>query len=209
MGLDMYLSARRTFEVGSDDAASILAAAGITATQLKTMSEQDPCEHETYIYLSRWDHSPPEERRIAEAVTGAAGLTSLTTDESNGGELGYANEKIYVSVSSIYWRKANQVHSWFVQNCQQGIDECQLTPIHIEQLAALRSACEKALDAYRSGDLAGATTIMEPQSGFFFGSTDVDEWWAKDLMHTVSEIERVVKAAIEIGGVEFTYQSSW
>ena len=23
----------------------------------------------------------------------------------------------------IYWRKANAIHNWFVENCQEGVDE--------------------------------------------------------------------------------------
>ena len=29
------------------------------------------------------------------------------------------------SEASIYWRKANAIHGWFVKNAQQGIDDCR------------------------------------------------------------------------------------
>jgi hypothetical protein len=114
------------------------------------------------------------------------------------------------SFPAIYWRKANAVHGWFVDNCQDGVDECQETPVHPEQLAALHSTCQRALAAYAAGDLDVAAEILSPRAGFFFGSTDVDEFWAQDVEHTVREIERVITAAARIDGVvEFSYRSSW
>ena len=28
-----------------------------------------------------------------------------------------------------YWRKFNALHNWFVQNCQDGVDECQYAEV--------------------------------------------------------------------------------
>ena len=31
---------------------------------------------------------------------------------------------VNVDVTCAYWRKANQIHAWFVDNVQQGNDDC-------------------------------------------------------------------------------------
>lgn len=209
MGLDMYLSARRTFHPTSAEADANLSLAGVKAPALASMSAKDPMQYETSVYLPMWNHCRDETTAKARAVIDMAGLTSFVTEDSPSGDLGYIDGRLYVSAHCLYWRKVNAVHSWFVENCQDGIDECQETEIHVEQLAALRSACLKAVAAYEAGDLDVAEDAMTPRGGFFFGSTNVDEYWASSLARTATGIERVVNLAIETGGVDFTYQSSW
>lgn len=47
---------------------------------------------------------------------------------------------------------------------------------------------------------------LPPQEGFFFGSTDVDEYYFEDLRNTV----RQLKAALTLpDDFEFYYRSSW
>lgn len=212
MGLDMYLSAQREFPADSPQADQILTAAGVTLDDLKKMSENDPREDETYVYLSRWDFlrdKESDEYDRATRVHEAAGTLPFATPDSGGGGLAYRDDKIAVWISAVYWRKANAIHAWFVDFCQGGIDECQRTDVNAEALAYLRSHCQNALEAYNAGDLAKAREILEPRSGFFFGSTDLDEWWAKDIEHTIAELDRVLTLAAQTGGVGFVYQSSW
>lgn len=42
-----------------------------------------------------------------------------------------------------YWRKANMIHKWFVDNVQGGVDECQVTQVSKEQLLSLIHLCEE------------------------------------------------------------------
>lgn len=212
MGLDQYLSVRRRFDPDSPEARLVLGSSGTTLEHLVTLARNDDDAYERKMYLSRWDfdrESRADEYARAVAVSEAAGLLSFATPESCGGYLGFSDGVVEVDLTCIYWRKANAVHAWFVEHCQDGVDECQKTPVHIEQLAHLRSLCIDAVRSYHDGDLAGAEKLMMPTSGFFFGSTDVDEWWARDLEHTVKEIERVVKLALSTSGCEFAYQASW
>jgi hypothetical protein len=44
-----------------------------------------------------------------------------------------------------YWRKANAIHGWFVNNLADGVDECQQIPVSVTDLLLLKSACEKVL----------------------------------------------------------------
>jgi hypothetical protein len=159
-------------------------------------------------YLSRWSHSPDEEKAMCEAVIDLAGLRPLVGDESNHAEI--SKDRSTVKLCAAYWRKANAIHAWFVDHCQEGVDECQEAEVHPEQLAQLSAQCKDALAAYHAGDLTKAAEIMEPRQGFFFGGYEIDEWWAQDLSTTIDEIDRIVRATVAMrGGVEFLYQSSW
>ena len=98
-----------------------------------------------------------------------------------------------------YWRKANQIHSWFVDNVQDGVDECQESPVTRAQLETLRQLCMEALDTKNS-------TLLAPSFGFFFGSTEIDEYYWQDLRSTIDQLDKVL-ALPEY--VELVYQSSW
>ena len=39
-----------------------------------------------------------------------------------------------IEVEVGYWRKANAIHNWFVQKCQEGVDECQKTWVSADNL---------------------------------------------------------------------------
>lgn len=114
-----------------------------------------------------------------------------------------------IKVNVAYWRKANAIHHWFVQQCQEGRDECQETEVSREDLTRLRDASKTALDAFNSDDLEAAGELMPPTSGFFFGSTALDEWYASDLKNTVEQLDRVLSSETLKGHDWFIYQSSW
>lgn len=45
-----------------------------------------------------------------------------------------------------YWRKANQIHNWFVHNVQGGEDNCKFYEVSQSKLIELRDTCQKILD---------------------------------------------------------------
>lgn len=104
---------------------------------------------------------------------------------------------------AIYWSKANQIHSWFVKNVQDGQDDCGDYYVSREQLAKLRDTCKEVL-----ADHSKAKELLPPQAGFFFGNTEYDEWYFKDLEYTVVEIDRVLEEFDEKDW-DFRYSSSW
>lgn len=208
MGLDMYLRAEKRFGPNDPTTDQILSAAGTTLADLQARSVADPYEMEQSLYIAGYDFRA-EEKVVYDEITMIVRGGDLITSESPSIFLGYDDGNLVVQLTCAYWRKANSVHSWFVENCQGGIDECQETPIHVEQLAHLRSTCVEALDAYEDGEIARAEQIMTPESGFFFGGTEVDEWWARDMQETIDQIDRCINAAIKVGGISFVYQSSW
>lgn len=106
-----------------------------------------------------------------------------------------------VTIEAGYWRKANAIHKWFVDNVQGGEDECRPHYVTREQLEKLREICERVL-AFRHL----AVELLPTGSGFFFGSTTYDEWYFKDLETTIKIIDDCLELPVEW---EFEYQSSW
>jgi hypothetical protein len=111
-----------------------------------------------------------------------------------------------------YWRKANQIHKWFVDNVQDGDDDCGNYRVEWEQLVKLRDLCKKVL-----ANKELAEELLPAQSGFFFGTTGYDEWYYQDLERTVQIIDRIdtqlVTKTLDNGtrysNWEFEYHSSW
>ena len=108
---------------------------------------------------------------------------------------------VYVEVTCAYWRKANQIHKWFVDNVQGGNDNCGEYYVSQNKLQELLDLVNRAL-AERN------PTLLSPQGGFFFGSTDIDEWYWNDLKNTKAKLERVF-ALPEMSDLSFYYSSSW
>ena len=86
-----------------------------------------------------------------------------------------------------YWRKANQIHHWFVVNVQDGEDECQESDVSREQLQELVDVCREVL-----ADHSKAEDLLPSAPGFFFGSTEYDDRYFQDVADTVEQLERVL-----------------
>ena len=114
-----------------------------------------------------------------------------------------------------YWRKANQVHNFFVQECQNGIDECQLSMISKEALEELLDRCKRAIsvkDIYLNDgilkDGEGIEEYLPTTSGFFFGGTEFNEWFFQDVEETIELIEKVFEET-DFETQVICYRSSW
>ena len=128
------------------------------------------------------------------------------------------------------WRKANQIHAWFVDNVCGGIDDC--TPYEVEeyQLEDLLSICKtiKANVNLIDGVVVGGYNsdgpityqgkviddpklcerLLPTQSGFFFGSTDYDEYYMEDIDYTIYMLERALRE-IDWDNEMVWYEASW
>jgi hypothetical protein len=107
----------------------------------------------------------------------------------------------YIVEEVGYWRKANQIHKWFVDNVQNGIDECQSSYVSRESLEELLELCKQVRD-----DNSKAEELLPSASGFFFGGTEYDEWYFNDINHTIEIIEECLA---DEGADDFEYSSSW
>jgi hypothetical protein len=105
-----------------------------------------------------------------------------------------------IEIDAMYWRKANAIHNWFVLNIQDGEDDCKEYHVAHESLQELIDACKEALETKDSD-------ILEPVSGFFFGSTEIDQYYWEDLEHTVEGLTRALSLSDK--EYSFYYQASW
>lgn len=106
-----------------------------------------------------------------------------------------------------YWRWANAIHKWFVDNVQGGVDECQSSMVELDQLRELRQCI---LNVLSTRDADQARQLLPCQSGFFFGDTDYDEIYFNDLEHTLDVIARCEKLDEDDKyNWDFYYHASW
>lgn len=71
----------------------------------------------------------------------------------------------------------------------------------------LRDLATAAANLAVGGDAEAAAATLTPVGGFFFGSTDIDEWYIEDMKSTAAMVERALRAAKP--GMQFIYHSSW
>lgn len=119
-----------------------------------------------------------------------------------GGIKGIKAERVKeITEQCIYWRKANAIHKWFVDNVQDGEDDCKEYNVDISQLKILADLCGEVL---RTKDASKLPTT----EGFFFGGTDYDEYYWAELKRTKIGIEKLVKEDGDMFS-SFYYSSSW
>jgi len=146
-----------------------------------------------YLYkktvVKNWNHMKPEEK-YSISVKKNKKSTHIQT------------KRISEVVEDIgYWRKANAIHKWFVDNVQNGLDDCK--EYYVER-DALRVLLGKVQQVLREPEIA--PNVLPTESGFFFGSTDYDEYYFEDLKHT----EKLLKDILaEPEGGSIYYHSSW
>lgn len=140
-------------------------------------------------YVKNWDHDAPSERH--EVVV-----------EKGGKPVQSPFPIAYVKYEAGYWRKANEIHNWFVKNVQDGVDDCGEYYVSAEQLQELLDTVNKVL---KSRDPAVASSLLPTTSGSFFGSTEYSEYYWESLERTKTILEN----ALAQKELTYTYQSSW
>jgi hypothetical protein len=104
-----------------------------------------------------------------------------------------------------YWRKANEIHQWFVDNVQGGEDECKPHSLDSDKLRELLSVVDIVLTAHNKET---AEKLLPTQPGFFFGSCEYDECYWSDLRRTKKMLEAILSEP-DADMAEYVYQSSW
>lgn len=100
-----------------------------------------------------------------------------------------------------YWRKANAIHRWFVENVQDGNDDCGTYYVSKEKIQELLELVNEVLK-----NKGKASSALPTQSGFFFGSTEIDDYYFEDLKNTKEMLEKVMKLD---NSLSLYYRSSW
>lgn len=176
-------------------------------------------------YVSAYPHAGENEKRKYKGLLSTFGIE---------GAVDPGTPAATIEFTVAYWRKANQIHNWFVENVQGGEDDCGTYDVTRDQLRELRDTAKKVLDSldlkpgkvangykinedgkreyyYEDGEVATnielAKELLPATEGFFFGSTDYDGFYARDLEDTITQIDRVLKALPD--GWYLAYHSSW
>lgn len=108
----------------------------------------------------------------------------------------------YVIEEVGYWRKANHIHNWFVQNVQNGVDDCKSYYVEIKDLKELLDVCKQVVKYPNLGE-----SLLPCSRGFFFGSNEYDEEYIRQVKYTIEVLEEILK--VENRGVYYEYESSW
>lgn len=171
-------------------------------------------------YVKNWEHTPKERRHSITVKRAGKKVASIDP------------KKIaYIIEDAGYWRKANHIHKWFVDNVQDGNDDCKEYYVSSEKLKELLDTCQQVLKASKlvkgkvyAGtkwegekeirmeedgmvieDSTVANDLLPTEDGFFFGGTDYDEWYLKDVEDTV----KILEDALANEEAEYYYSSSW
>lgn len=145
-----------------------------------------------------------------------------------------SDEPKYVIYEAMYWRKANAIHAWFVKNVQDGEDDCGHYYVSIEDLTKLRDICAAVIEntKLKSGSIKigevstnggefipkfkdglvienvkDIEELLPTTSGFFFGSTDYDEYYLRDIKYTKEGLDKILNS--DMKDWDFEYHSSW
>lgn len=134
-----------------------------------------------------------------------------------------------------YWRKANQIHSWFVNHVQDGEDDCnyhhEITKEILEELLdtceTVYNSCSMMVGIVKNGetlvdgkwvpnmqpgkviiDSSVAEDLLPTCSGFFFGNTDYNEYYVEDIKETIDVVTKALETT-DFDKEMIYYVSSW
>lgn len=175
-------------------------------------------------YVKNWDYMDPKERHQITVLKNGIPVETIDVSKVN-----------YIEEEIAYWRKANQIHNWFVENVQEGKDDCGDYYVEQEQLRELVNLCKKIIDVAKleDGEIHMSTTyeagkvtenyekgkiitnveeieeLLPTSSGFFFGSTQYDEYYLGQLQDTIDMLEPYLSEKYDDFSISFYYSSSW
>ena len=123
----------------------------------------------------------------------------------------------YLVFGEMYWRKVNWIHQWFVENVQEGVDDCGTYDVTPEQIQTLVKLCREVLKRLRAEKSINAQIdiiddMLPTTEGFFFGQSELRqkediEYYMDSLKETISNLKQIKP---EKGwGDYYTYHASW
>jgi len=145
-------------------------------------------------YVKNWDHMKPEEQHEVIVKRGGEVLHDIKPER-------IAN----VTEDVCKWRKFNALHKWFVENCQDGEDDCREYYVSREQLTELLEILNKVKEFKTDPTNKELENLLPTTSGFFFGGTAYDEYYFDEVERTIEILSELLK---EEGG-DYYYDSSW
>lgn len=169
-------------------------------------------------YVKNWQHNGPERQHEITIKKGGEVRKDIKPERIS-----------YIIEEVAYWRKFNALHGWFVNECADGVDECQAIYVTNEKMKELLETLKKVSELINKStkttkvlqDWHGkdyevsvydcedeVKDIFSPTAGFFFGGTEIDDYYKSDVEETIKTIEDLLSEDEE-GYADFEYQASW
>lgn len=126
-----------------------------------------------------------------DIFTTAAGLTADVIEKLP------ATRSAHLEIEVGYWRKAHELHDWFVSTVQDGNDNCAPYYVSRENLEELRENIKEVL-----ADPSEWGSVFSVEE-----STDFDEWAKEVYENTAEMIDLWLSPAFD--GWDFVYMASW
>lgn len=133
--------------------------------------------------------------KIDEGVSVRDILDEKMSKVSDEGFLNYFNEMVAEEDTLIsdleevaYWRKANAIHQFFASNTPGGIDDCEPYYVPKGSLDHLKDLVSEVLKDHSKAD-----ELLPSVSGFFFGSTEYDDYYFFYLKETLEKLNEIDK----------------
>lgn len=150
-------------------------------------------------YVQRKDYGTMRDTQVFDSLVTLVEARDIVESE------GFTGATIEIPVA--YWRKANWIHNWFVNNVQQGNDDCKDYYVPRDKLVELHQTIKLVLD---KPDMARAK--LAGVDGFFFGDSNIynedgtlNDYYKHTLEYTLERLNKVVNQE----DVDIYYQSSW
>lgn len=115
------------------------------------------------------------------------------------------HEESPLNIELLYWRKCNQIHDWFVNNIQNGEDDCGEYVVTIDNLRSLynllktitskiefeKDSNEIIFKEDKETVVKYCEEVLPTCTGFFFGSTEYNIYYFTAIIHTVNTLEEI------------------
>jgi len=177
------------------------------------------------LNVKQWNFQRPDERYTVQIAYGGKPVPGIKCDRISS-----------VDEDVMYWRKANHIHAWFVDNVQSGEDDGREYCVGDDELRELHAVCQKVIEASKLvdgtvddgtvydkdhpdgivqrtpgkviEDATVAEQLLPTRSGFFFGDTEYDECYLNGVIRTRDWAAEML-ADRENGVPGDIYYSSW
>lgn len=170
-------------------------------------------------YVKQWSHISPDQQFNISVNRGGKTYPGIKPERVS-----------YVTEELMYWRKANQIHGWFVENTEE-LEADRKYSVSKVDLEVLLETCRKIMEllatapkttkqvvgGWKNGeeymvdvevyDNKVLNDILPPTEGFFFGSDTIDNYYKEMILETIKFLEEELPNCDE--DAEFEYYASW
>lgn len=173
-------------------------------------------------YVKQWSHNKPEDQYEVSVKKGGITYPNIRQERVS-----------YVTEEIAYWRKANQIHGWFVTNCEEREPDVKYS-VTRGDLETLLETCKKVVELLNTSTKSTKQVVggwkdgkeymvdvevydktdeildlLPPTQGFFFGSDNIDDWYKKDVEDTITTLESELSIPDVGYEADYDYYASW